>query len=200
MILVLTDFLYISNMKKILLFFLLATQFLIGQNQEQIKKEFTAYIQATNSLNASQTHALTYPAIFEKVTVQMLQDMYKNLSQNPNFNILTNSTNTPIKINEVVESGGRKFVKIIAENQVLMTFKSPVNDPNVMASDFKVSMNAKKVNFDPKSNTFNIIHDITVIGIQDSSTQNTWKFINFSPRKNVIAELFGKEVSKLLKL
>lgn len=193
-------FLYLSCMKKLLFILLLLSQIVFAQTPENLKNQFKTYITATNTLDADNAYTLTYPVIFEKISISDLKEMYKSFNQNPNFNIKTTATQTPVIFENIIENKGKKFVKITSENQVIMTFKTLITDSKSMINEFKTNMNAKSVLFNEKSNSFTIIHNITVIGIQDNLTKNNWNFINYSPRKNVIKEIFGTEVSNQLKL
>lgn len=191
-------------MKKITLFlaFFLSV-FILAQSDEQKKiyADATSFMKYIESGNFDAILDLTLPALFEKMDRAVVKQSFESLSEeNDEFSmqILTNSLDG-FEVSEIFKDADTKYAFVTHPTHIKMTFKNREfgDEEKKMMINMMVAQGAKVV-FTDKS-TIEMTKDSMMIALNDKSTKNQWKYLNYDNTNPLYVSVVPVEIMKKAK-
>ncbi|WP_430400315.1 hypothetical protein [Flavobacterium sp.] len=181
--------------------FLISTTFsAIAQDMATLKVEAKkAYISSAN-MNYDAIFETTYPKVFDIVPKEQMKLMFEQMMSNEQFTIKLVQVEPNFKFGEIKKIGKQSFCLIDHDNVMEMSFKEPMEDPEMMTGIFKSSMEAEEVTYDKEKKAFRIKMRSTLIAVADELTSNKWKFLNKDKENKLFTMIFNETVKSELGL
>lgn len=182
------------------LLLVLASWTTFAQDMASLKTEATKAYKASANLNFEAIFETTYPKVFEIVPQEAMKQMFSEMMENDQFIIKMIEVAPEFKFGEIKKVEDKTFCLVDHNNEMEMTFKQPIEDPEMMKNLFKTNMDAKEVTYNKEKNAFHIQLRSTLIAVADSSTNNKWKFLNKDKSNQMFTMIFDENVKKALGL
>lgn len=180
--------------------FVLTSLTTFAQDLASLKTEAQKAYKAASNMNYDQIFETTYPKVFDIIPRESMKDMFEQMMENEQFSIKLVEVDPELSFGEIKKIGDQTFCLVDHNNVMNMTFKTPMDDAEMMIDIFKTSMQAEDVTYNKETNTFTIKLRATLIGVADSLTNNKWKFLNKDKDNQLFSMIFDEKVKTALGL
>jgi len=173
----------------------------MAQDMAVLKIEALKAYKAGANMDYDVIFETTYPKVFDVIPKKDMKEMFENMMESEQFSIKMIEVDPKFSFGEIKKIENKLFCLIDHNSVMDMTFKEPLyEDTNMMLDIFKETMDAEKVSFDAKTNTFKIEMRATLIAISDEVTNYKWKFINKDKENRLFSLLFDDKMKTALGL
>ncbi len=190
-----------------LLFLLIFSTLSFGQNSEQqtVLNDVSEMIMATENQKFEAVIDYMHPAIFELVDKNTMKASLQQMSKgNEEFKMeIIPVQKNSLKVSSVRESKsteGRRYAFIHYPFQFKMIsqkeeFYDILGNLTERALNIRLQFNRQRLYPEFVDNYTLLIKTTSMmIGIKDNETQDSWKYINFDPNHEFLAEIFSEEL------
>lgn len=180
--------------------FVLTSLTTFAQDLATLKTEALKAYKAASNMNYDEIFETTYPKVFDIVPKESMKEMFEQMMENEQFSIKLVEVLPELSFGEIKKIGNQTFCLVDHNNVMNMTFKTPMDDAEMMIDIFKTSMQAKEVTYDKATNTFTITLRSTLIAVADDLTNKKWKFVNKDKDNQLFSMIFDDQVKTALGL
>ena len=191
-------------MKKILLAFLIfsfATLWSQKSDQSIIREDTSQFMTKFQNKDYDGILDMTHPAIFEKFDKETLKSLFqKMLEDNEEFQMeIIDTDKITFEISEVMKTKDTKYAFVTHPMKMKMTFKNQKFDDSqkeMMVNMMEVQgMKTKFLN----ENFLEMSKQSMMIAMNDASTKNQWKYLNYDETNPLYVSVVPVEIMKKAK-
>jgi hypothetical protein len=165
-----------------ILFMLFGNLFGFSQTQETLEGDTQKMYDASFRAVYEEIVNCSYPKLFEFIKKEDMIKSLKSLNENPDFQLRLVHQKPEFNYGEVKNIEG-KFVCLISyKNAFRMTYVKTISDElsKSVLSQFLQNPDYTSALFEKDRNSFLLETVSYLIAVYDETTENSWKFINYS--------------------